>query len=159
MTDHLSAVMDSPLGRIALYASGGRLRRIEYGVETPDDAAPAEVSAGEVLRQLRRYFRDARFPLDLPVDTAGTPFQRRVWNALRAIPSGETRTYGELAAELGTSARAVGNACRANPVPIVVPCHRVVAADGLGGFSGATAGPRLAAKRWLLAHEGGLPAP
>jgi methylated-DNA-[protein]-cysteine S-methyltransferase len=112
-----------------------------------------------VLRQLGAYFRDPRFRFDLPMESAGTPFQRRVWEVLRAIPSGETRTYGALAAELGTSPRAVGGACRANPVPLVVPCHRVVAADGLGGFSGATAGPRLAAKRWLLVHEGSIAEP
>jgi methylated-DNA-[protein]-cysteine S-methyltransferase len=88
------------------------------------------------------------------VTVAGTPFQRRVWEAMRAIPPGRTRTYGDLAAELGTSPRAIGGACRANPCPIVVPCHRVVGATGLGGFAGDTSGHKVEVKRWLLRHEG-----
>lgn len=156
MTDTPTALMSSPLGPIAVYVDAGSLRRIDYGADPATAGPDGEDFAGEVLWQLDHYFQDPRFRFRLPLATPGTPFQRRVWAALRAIPAGETRTYGELAAELGSSARAVGGACRANPVPIVVPCHRVVAVDGLGGFSGATAGPRLAAKRWLLAHEGAL---
>jgi methylated-DNA-[protein]-cysteine S-methyltransferase len=94
---------------------------------------------------------------DLAVVMQGTPFQQRVWQALRDIPAGETRSYGQLAAHLGSGARAVGNACRHNPVSIVVPCHRVVGAAGLGGYSGHTQGPVLRRKSWLLAHEGVLP--
>jgi len=92
--------------------------------------------------------------LNLPIELQGTPFQRRVWKALREIPPGRTITYSELARQLGTGARAVGGACRANPCPIVVPCHRVVAVNGLGGFSGDTSGRKLEIKRWLLRHEG-----
>ena len=110
---------------------------------------PAAIRAALV-----RYFRDGRAGLDLPLAPAGTPFQHRVWQALRAIPPGSTRTYGELARELGTSARAIGGACRANPCLIAVPCHRVVARDSLGGFAGERGGKRLAVKRWLLRHEG-----
>ncbi|MCP4042152.1 MAG: MGMT family protein, partial [Gammaproteobacteria bacterium] len=83
----------------------------------------------------------------------GTDHQLRVWNALGEIPPGETMTYGELARHLGSGPRAVGNACRSNPVPIVVPCHRVVSATGLGGFMGDTAGEPMAIKSWLLRHE------
>ena len=114
-----------------------------------DSLLPAAIRAA-----LARYFRDGRAGLDLPLAPAGTPFQHRVWQALRAIPPGTTRTYGELARELGTSARAIGGACRANPCLIAVPCHRVVARDGLGGFGGERGGKRLAVKRWLLRHEG-----
>jgi len=90
----------------------------------------------------------------LPLRAAGTAFQRRVWGRIDAIPSGKTRTYGELANEIGSGPRAVGNACGANPYPVVVPCHRVVAADGrLGGFAGNRAGFLLDVKRWLLNHE------
>jgi methylated-DNA-[protein]-cysteine S-methyltransferase len=80
-----------------------------------------------------------------------------IWALLRAIPVGQTRTYGEVARELGSAARAVGQACRANPCPIVVPCHRVVGRHGLGGFAGDHQGSRLAIKRWLLHHEGCFP--
>ena len=114
----------------------------------------ASLLPAAIRAALARYFRDGRAGLDLPLAPAGTPFQHRVWQALRAIPPGTTRTYGELARELGTSARAIGGACRANPCLIAVPCHRVVAQDGLGGFAGERGGKRLAVKRWLLRHEG-----
>jgi methylated-DNA-[protein]-cysteine S-methyltransferase len=89
-----------------------------------------------------------------PLRLSGTPFQRRVWARLRQIPPGATRTYGELARQLETSPRAVGGACRANPVALFVPCHRVVAASGAGGFYGQSTGRWPAIKRWLLAREG-----
>ena len=84
----------------------------------------------------------------------GTPFQKKVWLALQKIPAGQVMTYGELAKQLKTSARAVGNACRANPMPLVIPCHRVVAKSGLGGFSGSQEGAPIKIKKWLLEHEG-----
>lgn len=101
--------------------------------------------------QLQQYFDGARLAFDLPLGPAGTPFQRRVWAALCDIPPGETRSYGDLAASLGTSARAIGGANAANPIPILIPCHRVVGASGaLGGYSG---GDGVATKRFLLALE------
>jgi methylated-DNA-[protein]-cysteine S-methyltransferase len=102
---------------------------------------------------IRAYFRDARSEIPLLQPPHGTPFQRRVWQALQQIPPGETRRYGELAEQLGSSARAVANACRANPLPILIPCHRVVSAAGLGGYMGEVDGPALEIKRWLLHHE------
>jgi methylated-DNA-[protein]-cysteine S-methyltransferase len=117
--------------------------------EEAGEALPAPVAA-----ELQAYFADGACRVDLPVILRGTPFQKRVWGELRRIPPGETVTYGELARRLGTSPRAVGGACRANPCPIVVPCHRVVGATGLGGFAGDTSGRRLDVKRWLLRHEG-----
>ncbi|HEX6266952.1 MAG TPA: methylated-DNA--[protein]-cysteine S-methyltransferase, partial [Burkholderiales bacterium] len=92
---------------------------------------------------------------DLPLLIEGTPFQRRLWEALCEIPRGKTLTYGELARRLDGEARAVGQACGDNRLPIVIPCHRVVAANGIGGFAHATGGYLLEAKRWLLAHECG----
>ncbi|HEX9181099.1 MAG TPA: methylated-DNA--[protein]-cysteine S-methyltransferase, partial [Burkholderiales bacterium] len=92
----------------------------------------------------------------LPLRAAGTDHQRRVWSALAAIPVGQTLSYGELAGTIGSSARAVGQACGANPLPLLVPCHRVVARDGgLGGFMGRRDGFALSVKRWLLEHERG----
>ncbi|EGO94805.1 methylated-DNA--[protein]-cysteine S-methyltransferase, partial [Acidiphilium sp. PM] len=92
---------------------------------------------------------------DLALAPAGTEYQRRVWAYLRTIPRGETRTYGEVARDVGGSARAVGGANRANPIPILIPCHRVRAADGLGGYCGSSEeGWGLAMKRRLLALEG-----
>ena len=89
----------------------------------------------------------------LPLLIEGTQFQRRLWDALCAIPRGRTLTYGEMARKLGGEARAVGQACGDNKLPIVIPCHRVVAAAGIGGFSHSTGGYLIEAKRWLLMHE------
>lgn len=121
----------------------------------PEDTAGEGLDAPKVMaRQLGAYFEDGSRTFDLKLEKRGTAFQRRVWNALRTIPPGRTVTYGDLARQLGTGARAVGGACRANPYPIVVPCHRVVATNGLGGFAGDTSGRKLDVKRWLLRHEG-----
>lgn len=115
--------------------------------ETLIDAAPAEIR-----RQIRAYERDARTDFSLDVDVPDS-FTGEVMAAMQRIPFGETRTYGEIAADLDTAPVAVGQAAGRNPVPIVVPCHRVVAADGLGGYS-AAGGPSL--KERLLRHEGAL---
>ncbi|WP_018607574.1 methylated-DNA--[protein]-cysteine S-methyltransferase [Uliginosibacterium gangwonense] len=95
-------------------------------------------------------------PFDLPFKARGTAFQRRVWAALLAIPPGQTRTYGEVAESLHSVARAVGQACRSNPFPILVPCHRVIGKQGLGGFAGHTEDWWIKTKQWLLAHEKAL---
>jgi methylated-DNA-[protein]-cysteine S-methyltransferase len=107
-----------------------------------------------VVAALRTYFADAGRVPAVDVVFNGTDFQNRVWSALRTIPAGQVVTYGALAERLGSGARAVGGACRRNPVPILVPCHRVVAANGLGGFSGDTSGRLVDIKRRLLVHEG-----
>lgn len=109
--------------------------------------------AAEAVRQLGNYFRYPRRRFTLPLAPSGTRFQHEVWDALRRIPAGATSSYGALARRLGSSARAVGGACRANPIPVIIPCHRVVAAQGLGGFMGARAGRGLRIKQHLLAHE------
>ena len=144
--------MEMPFGWIAIHWQDGVLTGVDLEPEAPVvGAADLPPALGE---QLAVYLRDGLSPFGLPIERHGTPFQRRVWQALQAIPAGHTRTYGELAEVLGTSARAVGGACRANPCPIVVPCHRVVAKRGLGGFAGDTSGRKVAIKRWLLRHEG-----
>jgi methylated-DNA-[protein]-cysteine S-methyltransferase len=108
----------------------------------------------EVTHQLTAYLRDPLTPFDLPLAAAGTLHQRAVWQVMRAISPGSTLTYGEVAAQIGSSPRAVGGACGANPFPVVIPCHRIVAAGGrLGGFAHSTAGFLPGIKRWLLAHE------
>lgn len=117
-------------------------------------APPPDTLAYLACVQLSGYLDNPRYRFDLPIRLTGSLHQLHVWEAMRAIPPGETRTYGDLAAEVGSNARAVGTACGMNPVPIVVPCHRIVAANGLGGFMGGTGEDTLAIKRWLLAHEG-----
>jgi methylated-DNA-[protein]-cysteine S-methyltransferase len=108
----------------------------------------------EASRQLHAFLKDADFVFGLPLKPSGTAFQRRVWEQIATIPRGCTRTYGEVAGSLNNAPRAVGQACGANPFPLVVPCHRVIAAGGrLGGFNRQGGGFLLDVKRWLLAHE------
>jgi len=147
------ALFDTPFGPIGLRWEGETLTEVDLEPDLADTGA-VDPPPKAVARQLARYFTDGQGAFDLPVAAAGTAFQGRVWALMRAIPAGQTRTYGSIARELGSAPRAVGQACRANPLPIVVPCHRVVAAHGLGGFAGDTSGRRLAVKRWLLRHEG-----
>lgn len=151
-----AAVVPAPVGLVGVVMGAGQLLAIDLDppVSAVDRAPDGAVR--EVLDQLFHYFEDATWRFDLPLAIQGTPFQRRVWQALSRIPSGLTRSYGELAVTVGSSARAVGGACRRNPVPIVVPCHRVVAADGgTGGFMGRRDGKALTIKTWLLDHERG----
>ena len=102
---------------------------------------------------LSDYFRGKLIQFDITLAPAATEFQQRFRQALLAIPFGTTKTYGELAKQLNSSPRAIGAACRANRIPIIVPCHRVVAANGIGGYAGETEGELITRKRWLLDHE------
>jgi methylated-DNA-[protein]-cysteine S-methyltransferase len=111
-------------------------------------------SEKRIARQVHDYFTDPASPLEWQLQPAGTDYQQRVWRALRAIPVGSVKTYSELAARVGGSARSIGNACRQNPIPLFIPCHRVVAKHGIGGFAGKTCGRQIEIKRWLLRHEG-----
>lgn len=132
---------------------GGALAAVELRPRARGITRPKTAAARKVASTLTRYFQDPAFEPSLTLNLRGTPFQRRVWRALQRIPSGNTLTYGALARKLGTSARAIGGACRENPLPIVVPCHRVVAAAGAGGFMGQSRGRALDIKSWLLCHE------
>jgi methylated-DNA-[protein]-cysteine S-methyltransferase len=117
--------------------------------------APSDALAERACRQLERYLADPQFRFTLPLVPGGTAFRQRVWQALLQIPIGQSRTYGELARLLHSAPRAIGGACGANPIALVIPCHRVVGTHGsLGGFMGVTEGDPIAIKRWLLAHEG-----
>jgi len=147
------SVFDTPIGRVRLFEMNDRLQALEFVSARTNLVAPISNIAREAGNQMKAYFSnpDCLFKLDLIME--GTPFQKRVWLALLKIPSGKVTTYGELAKRLETSPRAVGNACRANPLPIIVPCHRVVARTGVGGYLGKTAGCRLEIKNWLLEHE------
>ena len=139
--------------KVAVKTRDGRLVAIRYLPPAAEAMAPRNALAERAARQLERYREDADAPFDLPLAIEGTPLQKGVWQAMCAIPRGRTRTYGELARELGAQARAVGQACGDNRLPIVIPCHRVVAANGIGGFGHSTGGYLIEAKRWLLLHE------
>jgi methylated-DNA-[protein]-cysteine S-methyltransferase len=142
------------LGWVIADIDRNRVVSVTIVEEQPRLAVTHDPLAMRVRQALADYFRHGRWPDDLPIAPAGTGFQRRVWDCLRRIPPGRTRSYGDIARELGSGARAVGNACRANPLLLLIPCHRVVAAHGRGGFAGHTSGHWPEIKAWLLAHEG-----
>jgi len=129
---HLS--LESPVGPLTVWGDGRAVRRVDW-LRRADSADAGEVLKGARL-QLSEYFAGERRAFDLPLRVEGSDFQRAVCDRMTAIPFGETVTYGEIAAELGQSAQAVGNACGGNPIPVIIPCHRVLGATGLGGFSG-----------------------
>ncbi len=139
---------NSPSGTLLLRSNGDALVSVTWSNEAPGDCCELLERAA---RQLDEYFARRRQDFDLPLRPSGSSFHREVWRAMRQIPYGETVTYGELAARVNAVARAVGGACAANPIPIIVPCHRVLAAGGrLGGFSGGTG---LETKKVLLDLE------
>ena len=139
--------MHSPLGDLTVSAEGDTIVALDWGWGR--DQEPTAVLR-EAVRQIDEYLDGARVAFALPLDPAGTPYRQRVWRLLSRIPFGETRSYGAVAAMAGGCARAVGQAMRSNPIPLLIPCHRVVGATGLGGYSG---GDGIEHKRYLLQHE------
>jgi methylated-DNA-[protein]-cysteine S-methyltransferase len=148
------AIVETPLGPLGVRVDAKGLAEIDFLPNDRRAQSAADPLSRKVVGQLARYFLQPAPPFSLPLHLQGTPFQRSVWGLLCEIPVGQVWTYGEMARRLGSSPRAVGNACRRNPVPVVVPCHRVVGAQGLGGYAGETTGRNMEIKRWLLAHEG-----
>ena len=147
------AVIEFPKMKVAVATREDRVAGIRYLPLSAASKDPETPLAERAARQLERYREDPDAKFDLPLLIEGTEFQRRLWDALCQIPRGKTLTYGEMARKLEGDARAVGQACGDNRLPIVIPCHRVVAADGIGGFGHSTGGYLLEAKRWLLMHE------
>jgi methylated-DNA-[protein]-cysteine S-methyltransferase len=146
-------IVEFPKMKVGVRTDGGRVTHIQYLPPSAGTLAPKNALAAKAKEQLERYRDDPDAKFDLPVLIEGSALERAVWDAMCAIPRGRTRTYGELARELGSDPRVIGQACGDNRLPIVIPCHRIVAADGLGGFAHATSGYLLEVKRWLLAHE------
>jgi methylated-DNA-[protein]-cysteine S-methyltransferase len=148
------AVFASPVGKLGICVQGKILCRLEFLSARYRFREAQSAQTDSVQQSILGYFEDPYRSPQIDVQLSGTVFQRRVWRALRRIPAGKVITYGALAERLGTSARAVGNACRSNPVPLVVPCHRVVARHGPGGFAGDHRGRLVQVKQWLLRAEG-----
>jgi methylated-DNA-[protein]-cysteine S-methyltransferase len=148
-----------PFGVLGIRCSEDALMGVDF---LPSRTKPQQADsafAATVCEQLSRYFEDSSFEFTLPLKASGTAHQQKVWQALCNIPRGETRSYGELAVKLKSGAQAVGQACGANPIPIIIPCHRVVSKSGLGGFMRHASGTSVDIKRWLLAHESTTPSP
>jgi methylated-DNA-[protein]-cysteine S-methyltransferase len=153
MASHQTALarltIASPLGPLTITQRDGAIVALDWGGASAGDRTDLLLTAAQ---QLDAYFYCELRAFDLPLAPAGTPFQQAVWREMLAIPRGRTRTYGELAARLEGVARAVGGACGSNPIPVIIPCHRVLAAGGrMGGYSGRGG---VATKRFLLELEG-----
>jgi methylated-DNA-[protein]-cysteine S-methyltransferase len=145
--------LETRVGWLQVYGNQYFVTSSGFVFQKPEADYGSGILMARALEQLLNYLEDSSVQFDLPVMTMGTAFQQKVWSILETIPAGETRTYGELARAIGSSPRAVGGACKNNPVAVLVPCHRVVSAQGPGGYAGCTAGDNLQVKTWLLKHE------
>jgi methylated-DNA-[protein]-cysteine S-methyltransferase len=150
------AIIALPFGPFGIRARDGVVHELVFLAPGTALQDPRNATAGAAAHALREWIEDPDLPFPVALAHTGTPFRQRVWAAISAIPHGHTTTYGALATQLGSSPRAVGQACGANPFPLIVPCHRVTSASGLGGFANAREGWLLELKRWLLAFEGAL---
>ena len=149
------AHIDTPIGLVVVVERDGRIERLLWGRDAPSHAPTQETPLlKEAARQIAAYFDGTLTEFDLPLALSPSSFERSVQEAMLAIPYGETRTYGDIARELDTYGQPVGQACGANSIPIIVPCHRVLSANGVGGFSGEGG---VEMKIELLKHEGGFP--
>jgi len=146
--DMIRIALDSPVGQLCVTEEDGAITGLDWGGASEGVESPL---LAEARTQLAAYFDGTRRAFDLPLAPAGSAFQRAVCDAMCAIPFGETRTYGDLATVLGASAQAIGHACGANPIPVLIACHRVLGATSLGGYSGAGG---IETKVALLRHEG-----
>jgi len=147
------AKLKVPFGVLGIRCSEKALTGIDFLSATEKPLRADSDLARTVCEQLQHYFEDPDFEFTVPVELNGTQHQKKVWKAMCNIPRGRTRCYGDLASDLRSAAQAVGQACGANPIPIVVPCHRVVGKSGMGGFMRHASGTPIEIKRWLLAHE------
>ena len=148
-----AAVLRIPCAALGIFIENDVLTRIDFLPLSTQCLPPRDAFARKVWDELQAYLSDSTHQFALPIAQKGTVFQRKVWQAISRIPSGTTLQYGDLAREIGSSARAVGQACGANPLPIVVPCHRVLAKNSPGGFMHSRDGDPLRIKHWLLDHE------
>ena len=154
-------VIAAPFGRLGILTElvdgSLMLSKIDYLPRDAKLSPPKNALAKEVALQCKAYFKDPNWRFDLPVKPSGTEHQKKVWASIQEIPVGKTKTYGEVAKKIKSGARAVGTACGANPYPLIAPCHRVVSAQGIGGFMKENSpGLYRQIKLWLLKHEGAL---
>lgn len=148
------AKMLAPFAVLGICTEEDWLTEIDYLPLSTPLMIPSTSLAKEVCAQLQAYLSNPRYAFDLSLHISGTVHQRRVWEQIQTIPSGQTCSYAEIAKKIHSAPRAVGRACGANKIPIVIPCHRIIAKNGsLGGFMNAREGEPLEIKRWLLQHE------
>ena len=154
MLDTYHARLETPFAVLGIRTVGERVTDIDYLPLGAAPLAPLTSLAARTCREIERYLDDPAYVPRVPFEYTGTPFQCRVWRAISAIPSGRTLSYKDIAQALRSGPRPVGGACGRNRLPILIPCHRVLASSGLGGFMGGHGETGLAIKRWLLRHEG-----
>lgn len=154
-TGFFSAIVEAPFGAVGIRCEDQLVSELVYLPPRFQEKAPVDKVAEKAARQVASYLLDPDFQFKLPLKEAGTAFQTRVWQAISSIPRGQVLTYGQIAKHIRSAPRAVGQACGANWYPLVIPCHRVTAAGGLGGFAhhDDETGFHLGVKRWLLTHE------
>ncbi|MBV9824786.1 MAG: methylated-DNA--[protein]-cysteine S-methyltransferase [Alphaproteobacteria bacterium] len=145
-----SLSLNTPVGRLTLDETDEAIVGVRWCEDAQSNGSPLLL---EAARQLSAYLDGKLTAFDLPLGAAGSQFEQAVWAAMCAIPYGQTRSYGDVAHELDSGPRAVGRACGRNPIPIIVPCHRILGRSGMGGYSGGTG---LPTKQWLLGLEGVL---
>ena len=154
-------VIEAPFGRLGILTEivdgSLMLSKVDYLSANTPLSPPQNQLAKEVAKQCKAYFKDPHYQFDLPMKPLGTAHQQKVWKRIREIPLGQSRTYGEVAKAIKSGPRAVGTACGANPYPLITPCHRVLSAQGIGGFMKENVpGLYREIKTWLLRHEGVL---
>ncbi len=151
--DSFDYILPSPIGHLGLSISSKGIQCLFYIKTKQDLRIPTTGFAAKVHQQIMEYFELQRTEFDLPVDIQGTVYQNRVWKEVAKISYGQSLTYGDIAKAINSGPRAVGNACRHNPIPIIIPCHRVVKKDAIGGYCGSIVGREIQQKDWLLRHE------
>ena len=146
-------MLPSPIGKLGLNLSARGVEKIAYLTDNTPLKMPRSGLGLEVLQQMTDYFELRRKEFNLPLDIKGTPYQQKVWKVVSSIPYGKSKAYSEIARKINSGPRAVGNACRHNPVPIIIPCHRVTKKNAVGGYCGSIKSAAVQQKDWLLQHE------
>lgn len=150
---HFSAIISSPIGQLGYIVSNDQLITLTLVPEQQKEQPPTDKFSKQVAKELKAYFKNSEYSFNIAIQPQGTAFQQKVWRTLQTIPPGTTVTYGTLAKQLKSGPRAIGQACRTNPILLIVPCHRIVSSQGIGGYGGMHHGDLLDIKKWLLAHE------
>ena len=151
--DLFSAIVPAPFGAIGVRMEGGELRELTYLPPQYESKSATDALTKKICKQVTAYLKDPDYVFDLDLPVVGTEHQRKVWKVINSIPRGKVLTYAEVARRIGSAPRAVGQACGANWYPLVIPCHRVTATGGIGGFARHDGGFHQNVKRWLLRHE------
>lgn len=151
-----SLIVDSPIGKLGVKTSNQQVTGVDFLTKTTPLFHATDKFTTLITNQFHQYFSSKKFEFSLPYTLNGSEFQQQVLKAVATLPYGATFTYSELAAHLNTHPRAIGNACRRNPLPVIIPCHRIIAKGGNGGYAGQMSGELMAIKLWMINHEAKL---